>query len=196
MVLARRAVPLLSAFALLAGCAGTNFVRPAPNAFSLGKATQAQVIEQLGEPLGRGTMAKNEANIDFIRYAYAATGGEPLEEGVIPARAMVFFFTNGVLVGEDFASSFKSDHSNFDDTKVPSIVKGQSTRADVIRLLGPPTGRYIPPVVKATSGEAVGYSYGTTRGSAFTGLKVAKKALIVSFDEKGQVSNLEFTSTK
>ncbi len=182
------------AAALATGCAGRNFVRPTPDAFALGRTTQAQIVEQLGEPLGQGTVAKNGATVSAIRYAYAATGGEPLEDGVIPARSLVFFFSKDVLVGEEFVSSFKSDHSNFDDTKVPSIVKGATTRAQVVQLLGPPTCRYLPPMVKATSGEAIGYAYGTTRGSAFSGFQRSQKAALISFDERDRVSDVEFTA--
>lgn len=144
----------------------------------------------------RGAFTENGAALESIAYAYAATGGEPLEEGVIPARSMSFFFANGVLVGEEFLSSFKSDQTNFDDAKVPSIVKGRSTRAEVIHLLGAPTCRHIMPLAKNTTREAIGYAYNTTRGGAFSGFKISSKSVLVSFDASDRVSDVEFTSNK
>ncbi len=189
---------VLSLFAVLlalSGCAGKNFVRPEQGAFKLGVTNYAAVTQQLGQPVREGSLVKNEKNIKSITYAYASTGGEPLEEGVIPARAMVYYFLNDTLIGQEFVSSFKSDNSNFDDTKIPMIVKGKTTRAEVIQILGRPSGTCIPPIVKATSGEALGYAYSTTRGGAFSGFKFFRKALLVSFDERDQVSDLEFSSS-
>lgn len=186
---------LLSLLLLLSGCAGTDFVRPTPDAFKLGRTTHAEIIKQLGEPRREGTVLKNEKTLKSITYAYAATGGEPLEQGVIPARAMSYFFLDNTLVGQEFISSFREDHSNFDDTKVPAIVRGQTTRAEVTNLLGRPSGAYIPPVVKETSGEAMGYAYATTSGGALSGFKFFRKALLVSFDERGVVSDVEYSTS-
>jgi hypothetical protein len=185
----------LSILVALAGCAGTDFVRPTQDAFKLGRTTYAEVTRQLGEPRREGTVLKNDKNLKSITYAFAATGGDPLEQGVIPARAMSYLFLDNTLVGQEFVSSFKEDHSNFDDTKVPVIVKGQTTRAEVTKLLGRASGSYLPPVVKATSGEAVGYTYFTTSGGAFSGFKFFRKALLVSFDERDVVSDVEYSTS-
>lgn len=190
-----RSLVAISMLTILFGCAGRDFVRPNQEAFKLGQTTYAQVLQQLGEPRREGTLLKNEQNIKSISYAYAATGGEPLEEGVIPARAMTYYFLSDKLVGQDFVSSFKADNSNFDDGKVSSIVKGKTKRTDVAQLLGRPSGSYIYPIVKATAGEAVGYTYGTTRGGAFSGFKIFRKSLLVSFNENDEVSDIEFSTS-
>ena len=190
-----RSLVAISMLTILFGCAGRDFVRPNQEAFKLGQTTYAQVLQQLGEPRREGTLLKNEQNIKSISYAYAATGGEPLEEGVIPARAMTYYFLSDKLVGQDFVSSFKADNSNFDDGKVSSIVKGKTKRTDVAQLLGRPSGSYIYPIVKATAGEAVGYTYGTTRGGAFSGFKIFTKSLLVSFNENDEVSDIEFSTS-
>ena len=69
----------------LAGCAGKDFVSPTQETVKLGKTTYSQVIQQLGEPRQKGSVMKNDNDLKSINYAYAATGGEPLETGVIPA---------------------------------------------------------------------------------------------------------------
>jgi hypothetical protein len=189
----------VSAFVLcivmLAGCAGTDFVRPSTSDFKMRQTTRAQVVLQLGEPRREGEVLKNEKNVKSITYAYATTGGEPLEEGVIAARAMNYYFLDGLLVGQEFVSSFKSDNSNFDDSRIASIVKGKTTRSEVNQLLGRPSGSYVPPMVKATSGEAVGYTYTTVRGGVLTGFKLFRKALLISFDAQDQVSDVEYSSS-
>lgn len=179
----------------LTGCAGKNFVRPADETLRLGKTTYSNVIQQMGEPRKTGDVLKNDQNVKTATYVYAATGGESLEEGVIPARAQSYYFHNELLVGREFRSSFKSDNSNFDETKVASIAKGKTTRSEVIQLLGRPSAAFIQPMVKETSGEALGYAYQTTRGGAFSGFKFFQKMLKVSFDDKDVVLDVDYSSS-
>ena len=186
---------LISALSLLAGCAGKDFVRPSSDTFRLGQTTYSQVVQQMGEPRKTGNVLKNEKNVKTATYVYATTGGEPLEEGVIPVRALSYYFHNDVLVGQEFLSSFKSDNSNFDDTKISAIAKGKTTRTEVIQLLGRPSATFIAPMVKETSGEAIGYTYQTTRGGAFSGFKFYNKALRVTFDDKDKVLDIDYASS-
>ena len=186
---------MVSFLFVLAGCAGRDFVRPSSGAFKLGQTTYSQIIQQMGEPEKVGDVLKNGKNMKTITYVYAATAGEPLEEGVIPARALGYYFHNDTLVGQSFISSFKSDNTNFDDTKIGGISKGKTTRSEVIQLLGRPSAAYITPMVKEASGEAIGYGYQTTRGSAFSGFKFFNKVLRISFDARGLVSDIEYSSS-
>ena len=190
-----RIVFFVSAFSLLAGCAGKDFTRPNSETFKLGETTSSQVIQQMGEPRKTGEALKNGKNVRTTTYVYAATGGEPLEEGVIPARAMSFYFYNETLVGQEFLSSFKSDNSNFDDSKISGIIKGKTTRAEVIQLLGKPTATFILPMVKETAGEAIGYTYQTTRGGAFSGFKFYNKVLRITFDSGDKVLDIDYASS-
>jgi len=75
---------------LLAGCAGKDFVRPSSDTFKLGQATYTQVVQQMGEPRNTGNVLMNEKNVKTATYVYASTGGEPVEEDVIPARALSY----------------------------------------------------------------------------------------------------------
>ena len=98
------------------------------------------------------------------------------------------------MVGYEFTSSWKEDSTNFDGDKVSQIKKGESTRSDVVRLLGNPGGKYIYPVIPNSGEEAVNYLYNQTKGSAFN-LKFYQKSLIVTFNKQGIVSNVEFTES-
>ena len=191
-------VRLLGAFALaavLTGCAGTNFKRPDDGQFHLGKTTESQVVDVLGDPEKTGEMLKNDKTVRFNTYVFASTRGVPLEEGVIPARAQVFYFLDDVLVGQEFLSSFKDDHSNFDEGKVPGIKKGETTRSQVVLNMGRPTSTYIAPMTKSGHGEAYGYAYNTTRGGAFSGFKISSKSLLVTFDENDKVLDVDYSAT-
>jgi len=193
------AVAFLTAVSLLVltGCggAGRDFVRPSPDAVKLGETSYSQVLKQMGEPKTVGEVQRNGKNVKTAIYSYANVNGEPFEEGVNSYRGMTYFFSEDKLVGWQFTSSFKSDNTNFDETKVASIKKGESTRTDVIQLLGHPTALFIPPMVKETSGEALGYTYQAIRGGLLSGLKMNIKALRVSFDSAAVVSDIEFTSS-
>lgn len=186
---------LVSTLSLLAGCAGKDFIRPSSETLKLGQTTYSQVIKQMGEPRKTGDVLKNGKNVKTVTYVYATTGGEPLEEGVIPARALSYYFHNEILVGQEFLSSFKSDNSNFDDTKIPSITKGKTTRTEVIQLLGRPSATFIVPMVRETYGEAIGYTYQATRGGAFSGFKFYNKVLRITFDDKDNVLEIDYASS-
>ncbi len=190
-----RATFLASLALVLAGCVGQDFVRPASDTFTLGKTTYAQVVQKMGEPRQSGSGLKNGKQVKSITYVFASVSGQPAEEGVHPARALGYFFYDDTLVGEEFISSYMSDSSNFDDTKVDRIKKGHTTRAEVVGLLGKPTASFISPMVKETSGEAYGYTYQALRGNAFTGFKRFLKVLRISFDAKGVVSDVDYSTS-
>jgi hypothetical protein len=178
----------------LAGCAGSNFTRPADAALQDGKTTLAQVRADYGKPYREGSVTKNDQDVTTLSYAYASTGGTPLETGVIPARSLELLFWKDTLVSNVFVSSFKDDASTFDASKRNAIVKGQTTRAQVVELLGRPAGYAIYPVIKDKTGQALVYAYHATRGSAFN-LKFAKQELIVTIGQNGVVSDVDYTSS-
>lgn len=184
---------LLFAFALI-GCAGTDFKRPAPSSLQVGKSTSADVTRVMGPPTQTGEQVRNGEKLTVARYAYAEGAGSGKYPGVVPARAQVFLLHNGTLVGEEFVSSFPNDATDFDDAKVQIIEKGKSTRSDVMALLGPPTGAAIYPVIKSKGETAIVYSYAHAKGSVFD-MKFYSKSLIVAFDDKGVVTDVEYVSS-
>lgn len=188
--------PLLAALltaAVLSGCAGTNFKRPEAQDLSLGKSTTADISRVMGTPGQTGEGLKNEMKIKTARYAYAEGAGTGKYPGVVPARAMVFSTHNDTLVGQEFVSSFPQDATDFDESKAASIVKGRSTRAQVLATLGKPNGEAIYPLIKNKGDNAVVYSYVHAKGSAFN-MKFYSKALVISFGPNDVVSDVEYTS--
>ena len=183
----------LAIAALLAGCAGADFKRPEPTSLKLGESHAADVTRVMGPATRTGESTVNGQQIKTQTYAYANTTGDTLYSGVTGARSQAFSLWNDTLVGESFVSSFKVDGTDFDDKKVPGIVKGTSTKADVIGMLGKPTGHAIYPVVKTQGNSAIVYQYTQVKGSPFN-MSVYSKTLTVELDPKDVVADVTFVS--
>jgi hypothetical protein len=179
---------------ILSGCAGTNFVRPDDAALQNGKTTIAEARAKFGSPFRQSDVTKNDQNVTLLSYAYANTGGTPLDTGVIPARSLELGFWKDVLVSNVFNSTFKDDASAFDASKRAAIVKGKTTREQVMELLGKPAGYAMYPLIKDKDGQALVYSYNTTSGSAFN-LKFSRRDLIVTIDPNGIVSDVNYEAS-
>lgn len=147
----------------------------------------------MGEANNAGEADKNGEKLKIISYGYES----PSAGGVSPGRALGFYFHNDTLVGQYFVSNFKSDNTNFDHTRVSAIVKGETTRDQVVQMLGKPTIFSIFPVVsKTSSGEAIGYTYGKSfRDPSDRKLKFFSKRLDVTFDDKDLVLDVDYTSS-
>jgi outer membrane protein assembly factor BamE (lipoprotein component of BamABCDE complex) len=173
---------------LLAACAaGVNFVKPADDKLVFGVTTMNQVVASMGEPSAKGQKISNGENLEVINYVYAKVGDEAVFKGVTPARGIGFLFHNGVLVGKEFTSSFKSDSSYFDPEKVKSIKQGMKG-VDVVALLGRPGGEYRYPAVSIKDGRALVYMFTQTRG-----FKSQQNILIVEIDANDVVQKSEFS---
>lgn len=194
MSISFRGVAAVLAIALVSACAGTNFKRPEPQALVVGKSTTADVVRVMGEPGRTGESLKNDQKTRTLQYVYAEGAGEGRYPGVVPARAMSFTTFNDVVVGEEFISSFKADATEFDEAKVASIVKGKTTRAQAVSLLGRPNGEAIYPVIKDRNLRAAVYSYTQAKGTVFN-MKFHSKLLLVSFTPNDVVADVEFTSS-
>lgn len=147
----------------------------------------------MGKPMQTGELIKNNEKVQMVRYAYAEAAGASLYPGVVPARSMVFMTFNGQLVAQEFSSSFASDATDFDEAKISSILKGRSTRADVISLLGRPTGDALYPLIKSKLESGIVYSYGQTKGTVFN-MKFYNKELIISLDANNVVTDIDYTA--
>ena len=188
---------------VLAGCAvaGTNFVRPDDNAYTLGKTTRAQLLAsfsaaRLGAEAETGETQSRASGKTLKYFTYGFATRAPSDHpGGIAARTQTFYFYDDVLVARQFTSSFVTDSSDWDETKVKDLVKGVTTRAEVVEMLGRPSGAYIWPAVSRTHGEAIGYhhTYITTPLTGLIHVRVRhSKHLIVTFDGADRVEDVEF----
>ena len=182
------------------GCVGANFVRPEAGFLKNGVTTYAEVVGRFGIPYQVGSMTKNERAVKFAAYAHR-TRGEAHRDGVLATRLMTLFFFDDKLVGHTFVSSWADDHTDFDETKVPQISKGKSTRSQVVSFLGRPSGYYWYPLIKERRGEAAVYEYYEQElvASIFTGVhgvRLYVKRLTVTFDTNGIVTDVEFETVR
>jgi len=174
-----------------AGCAGSDFAKQSEDALVLGQTTRQDILQRLGTPYREGTATKNGKQLKTLSYAFATTTGAPVRDGVVPTRGQGFYFLDDKLAGYDFASSWRDDQTNFDGAKVPEIKKGVSTRDEVLRLIGRPGGKYAYPLIPDQTRQADVYLYAETRGGPFN-VKFYQKHLVVTYDERGVVSNVDY----
>lgn len=178
---------VLAGALLLAGCAGTKFVRPAESDLQLGKTTEQQVTAAMGRPMQEASGLSNGKATRTLTYAYASMGAQSKSPGVTPVHALSLVFHDGKLVGKEYLSNLKEDATDFDHTKVPQIQAGKTTLAQVNALLGPAPGEAIHPVIKQTTGRALVYNYSEVRG--FT---PSTKRLVVVLDSQGTVVDVDY----
>jgi hypothetical protein len=178
---------------LATACAGRDFPRPSTESLILGKTTKHQIIQQLGAPERVGTKLVNEQQLDTMVYAFASLGRRPLVEGVTPARAMGLYFLNGLLVGHEFTSSYMNDHTDFDEARARFIRKGETSREQVIEMLGAPHGQYAWPLVRAQGDRGIVYVYSHVKDGLAP--RLYEKILVVSVDSNGVVTDVDFRSS-
>ena len=144
-------------------------------------------------------MLKNEQTVKTISYAYSTKLGESAAvSGVTPVRATGFYFVDLVLVGHEFLSSFEKDQTNFDETRITQIKKGETTQAQVIALMGQPTGSYMFPLVQRKDEKGLVYVYTQTRVEQIPfarKIKQYRKVLVVSVGENGVVTEVAFNAS-
>lgn len=165
------------AVSVLAGCTtGKDFNRPAPEMLWLGTTTRAEVVAVYGKPRTESTTIQssgdakqtgdenplNPVRVDgafnHLTYSFQDRSAR-LMGGGIKNKTLFFNFWNGTLVAYNFVSDFAEDSSNFDEAKVALLQKGQSSKSDVIAIIGSPSGRAIYPIIKGKGDEKLIYAY-------------------------------------
>ncbi|MFH0974958.1 MAG: hypothetical protein V1874_04155 [Spirochaetota bacterium] len=169
---------------------GTNFVRPADDSLILGKTTIQEIRQKLGNPHKEKPSTVNNENL--INFLYSYTGGTPNLYGKILGRTIVFSFYNDVLISYLFMSSFNEDNTDFNETKLNQIKKGQTKEEEVIDILGKPSGISIYPIA-GKDRKLLKYVYNEYKGLMLF-RKLYSKDVIISLDQNGIVTNFNFSS--
>jgi hypothetical protein len=193
----KRNVALIFIALLASNCVGTsgvNFERVKEDTISLGVSTYDDIVNRMGDSFEEDVYKKNNKQFKLIGYTYSSTGGAATSKRVIAGRQQMFYFYKDILVGHQFTSSWQVDHTDFDETKVEQINKGESTKEDVINLLGRPSGKLIYPLSKNKGEEILIYSYYEGRQYAYT-IEFFQKYLQVECDQMGTVTEIEYTET-
>jgi hypothetical protein len=153
---------LVLAAGLLGGCgAGRDFKMPEPGALKVGVTTPEEAGAMLGKPLSHSTERVNEVAktsapqsvftavrqpgvYESDSYVYIDTSQQGIVGGFAnkrPERFLRLVFWNGTLAGYLSWSSFKNDSTDFDESRMSRIERGKSTEAEVLALMGKPSGR-------------------------------------------------------
>ena len=180
---------------LLTACGGKNFIRPDGQSLIVGTTSYADVVKQLGEPIRKGTLTKNDLIVQNISYSYAEA--VPFST-ILSSRAMVFYFHDGLLVGYDYASSFSGEKqaAAIDDEKVAQIKKGDK-KEKAIALLGTPSGEFIFPMTAPKGTSSVMYSFiSTSRVPFIGGVKVTKKVVTITVGPNGLITDISTSESK
>jgi outer membrane protein assembly factor BamE (lipoprotein component of BamABCDE complex) len=194
----------LAVAALAAGCAtfGKAFDSQKIPQLSPGKTTKSEVISLLGPALSQetSTIRKDASGKDLpqpaitnmLQYAYSAPHGTGAFTGVSPARWINVYLQVVIVVGYSGGSSFKEDSSDFDPAAASSFEKGKTTRDDVIKALGAPSGRGVYPFAKTTSGTSFFYSIDLRN---FPPGSKTKKRISTFFDAQGVLEDFNVNSS-
>lgn len=175
----------------VSGCASApSFVKPAPDKLALGKSTGAEVLQTLKtQPATQSDVSINGEKVKVLNYFY---GENPKFWGLlISRRYQSYTLYNDILVGDEFTSTFEGESTEFDTDKIASIKKGKTTRAEVVALMGKPSGEVSYPIVIDKKWNGLVYSYTWSR---FAGILTTSTShlLVVSIDENNIVSNVSF----
>jgi len=177
----------------LLGCAGKEFTRPEATALRNGETTYAQVIEKFGKPFAEGTLIRNDRTVRNATYVHSESAGKGAREGIVPSRSMSLYFLDDVLVGHEYLSSWASDSTDFDEGQRKYIEKGKTTEAELVQMLGKPSGYEIYPMIASKTDHAAVYAYAELdRGTLSR--KAYRKVLVVSLDAAGIVTEFDYTS--
>lgn len=194
MTRGRLAFATLAVAVAAAGCfptIGRDFVRPDSANVRLGETTLEQIRTRYGQPRSERSWARGgaelarEAGAPFgvarvdgimheLDYYFQDRSAPPSAPGIEPSRSLKMWFWNGKLVGYLAHSSFQSDTTAFDETKVAAITPWKSFRPEVIAALGQPSGARIYPMVQSQDLQVMTYyafefdrNAGQTRSKTF-----------------------------
>ncbi|UYN96229.1 MAG: hypothetical protein KIT25_04585 [Enhydrobacter sp.] len=168
---------------LVTACSATgrNFERPSSAQLALGKTTVAEAISAFGEPAARRVDAGNtdivtyfdeikprpaalrravvRGDIVHLRYTHSYATMAPAGRASARFRLLELAFWNDRLIYYLYSSSFAEDATDFDESRVPALVRGRTTRTDVLNQLGPPGGQAVYPHIARHGGRLYLYQY-------------------------------------
>lgn len=172
--------------------------RSAGATVKLGKTTRSEVQENFGDPLPSRVFYADTFDDKCAQYYVkrdkSIANGYPAGEG-IAMEGQLFLFESDVVVAQAQYSSYKSNNTNFDETLIGRIVEGQTTRDEVLKLLGPANGSRLGPADSSDNPTGLEYLYVYYIEELSFGSKQRFKWLSVEFDN-GVVSHIRYRAGK
>lgn len=186
---------------LISGCAttqfGTDFNRKAASTLVPGKSTKADVTTAIGalqtpkvftakKDLG-GKDLVNPLIVETSNYYFSDTAITTATPSERASRNLSVNFIDSTVARYLLSSTFPGESTDFDEKKVSQIAKG-NTEAEVLALLGAPSGRAVYPFTKEIDGTSVTYFKVALNMS--TG-KILTKSFSVQFDANKKVVDFD-----
>jgi hypothetical protein len=202
MVLTRgslvRFAPLFLAVIFLAGCVSTegrDFKSPDLKLLMVGGTSPTDVRTLYGEPFSQSInsgpsqlppVLKTPNNIalltgsrESIRYYY--------KRG-LNSKSFTLLFVDGKLADYAVHGNFPELSTDFDETKVPLLIKGKTQKSEVIALLGLPSGVSVFPAISERNETMFHYSYSEPTLPS----RLSYKRLDVRFDSNDTLLDFNF----
>jgi hypothetical protein len=186
-------------FSFFTACTlGPKFVAPESDSFEFGETTYEEILAKFGKPNTEQIIQQKNHLIKMVNY-HCQTGtlaDEGWKEGIMAQRFLTFYFNNKKLIGHYVSSSYKDDATNFDVNKINYIQEGETTRNQVIGLMGPRYGECMYPLTEVQDERVIFYSYREISGSVTGGWKRHARILSVTYNaNNGIVSKVDFSET-
>ena len=196
--LAKR-IGALAIVCLLSACVGKNFERPAMASLKIGEMTMNDAIVRFGQPQGKKNDSINGMTVENISYVFAGPASGPGtmifspllgSNTVASARILGLSFHNEILVGYQFTSSFKNDHTDFDESKRSQISNGDDC-AEIEDLFGPAPGKFVFPMAKEEGHLKYVYVI-TIQRKEFLAMKHFSKKLTIHCNASDKISEISY----
>ena len=202
------AMPLLAlAVVACTHTMGHDFMTPSSSQLNPGTTTKNNVIAMFGAPdtesafVSSGGDVAQQPKSEFdtapvpgsfsnVRYRFIKTTA-PIAGGEISVKQAGFTFQNNVLVAYNFVSNFPDHPTNFDESRISLLKKGQTTRSEVEAILGSPTGEAIYPMTLKPGETKLFYTYSAADLHTH---KIAQKELVALFNLDSRLIDFRFGS--
>jgi len=184
-----------TAAVVLTACAvGTPFSRPSEDFVRLGETTRAQIEQRFGKPNDEKTFRQDDVAGQLIQYTYSNDAEPPKMPNSLCIRSLTFALVNEVVFAELFVSACASDHTDFDERKVSTIVRGQTRCGEVVSILGRPSYRAIYPLTTEKGDLQIAYTFQYMKRPLLR-LNMYEKSLQVFCDANGVVREWSFSES-
>lgn len=170
--------------------------RPNSKEFAVGETPKSYFIQRFGETTERDVIflaggTKDAGNVTSLAYMGSKTSSwfsSSVRSGVSAYRILALQFNDDVLMAYRFSSTYKEDSTDFDETKTSLIEKGKTAQADVINILGEPSGMGIYPSALQKGDIRLLYHYQEYDSSTFV---LLKKNLQIDVGQEGIVRDFD-----
>jgi hypothetical protein len=185
--------------AIIAGCAsaGKSFRYENRNQLKIGSTTTSEAKAKIGNPTKIENASNKNGEFKVYTYSYAFATSY-----VATVRVLFLEFRNDTLNGKVYNSCFsKEDNTDFKADEIKTIKAGISTKADLVNLIGEPSGfAHFPTTLKdfeSLKCENVSYylSWIYTKKMENGNVSTMKsKYIIAAFDQSDRVCDIRSSS--